>query len=81
MNPSEFTDEELASWREALREQYSLEGRLQKARDEGDALAFVTLLNELEEACTRADLLLASAVERKCVRERLRDWLEDNAAG
>jgi hypothetical protein len=80
MNRSELTDDDLAKWREAWGEQLSLEAQAEKARLEGDPSAFVAFLNKLDEARTRAALLLAGAVERKCVRERFRRWFEEDSS-
>ena len=75
MNPSEFTEDELAQWQQALRQQHALEALLEEVRRKGDPndqAKFVRLLNGLDTVSTRAAILLADAVQRKCAQDRAR---------
>lgn len=65
MDPSEFADDELEMWQEALSDQREAERQLEQARRGSDPASYAQMLNRLEELRVRADLLLAEAVALK----------------
>jgi hypothetical protein len=66
MTPSEYAQEELALWEQALREQREVEMQLQEARKARARSRVQELLPQVHALTTRADLLLARAVNVKC---------------
>jgi hypothetical protein len=66
MTATEYALIELAQWEKALREQQDAETQLAAAYRSGRPHDCHELLNHVEALRTRADLLLAEAVEVKC---------------
>lgn len=65
MTPSDYAAEELALWERALQDQREVERQVVAARQARDIPEYYALLNLGDELRTRADLLLAKAVEKK----------------
>lgn len=72
MTPTDYAAEELALWEEALKEQRHAERQL-TAASSTKAHAHWKLLRQVEALRTRADLLLAHAVEIKCAFRAAKD--------
>lgn len=66
MTPSEFAAEELAQWEVALHQQRDAEQELDKARAARAWVRVIKLRPQVRSLRTRADLLLAQAVNVKC---------------
>ena len=73
MTPSDFAADELALWERALERQHAAERQLQRARNRGALLKMFHILRQLRHLRTRADLLLAHAVKKKCAARD--DWV------
>lgn len=66
MTPTDFAADELALWERAMEQQHAAQRQLERARNRGSLLKVFQILRELRHLRTRADLLLAHAVKRKC---------------
>lgn len=66
MTPSEFAEDEFAQWDEAMLAQRMAERQLQAALATASPEELAALLEHVRSLRTRADLLLADAVQLKC---------------
>jgi hypothetical protein len=67
VTPTDFAAEEIALWEQALREQRLLEEVVTAARATQQMARVIELAPEVRALRTRADLLLAEAVNVKCM--------------
>ena len=66
----------MALWERALQKQHAAERQLERARNRASLLKALQILRQLRHLRTRADLLLAHAVKKKCA---VRDgWAESD---
>ncbi|NKE68808.1 hypothetical protein RAMLITH_23575 [Ramlibacter sp. RBP-2] len=66
MTPSEFAEDEFAEWDEALLAQRMAERALEAALPTASPDELAALLGQVRALRTRADLMLADAVQLKC---------------
>lgn len=66
MTPSEFAEDEFAQWDEALLAQHMAERALEAAMPTASPEELEALLRQVRLLRTRADLMLADAVQLKC---------------
>ncbi len=66
MTPSEFAEDEFAEWDEALLAQRMAERQLEVALPTASPEELAALLKHVRALRTRADLMLADAVQLKC---------------
>lgn len=66
MTPSEFAEDEFAEWDEALLAQRSAERQLEVALPTASPEELAAMLRHVRALRTRADLMLADAVQLKC---------------